>query len=239
MENLCPYFQSTGCDADGGYAEYVTARAAFAYPIPENLSDEGRGTAALRGRNRLAVAAIGRTSSTVIRGTHGFRRVGAPRIAARAGALSELGRLRLRPRPRRARLRVVARRGVGRVDGRRGSCRVEGDHRHDAGMASGGACAARVGAGGRLVVNAIRKSNRDVDELTTLDYGRDLWMEREIKSVANVTRKDVGEMLALASSAGIRPRVVVVPLERANDAVVALRSGGAIRGAQVLRVAAS
>jgi len=92
---------------------------------------------------------------------------------------------------------------------------------------------------GRLVINAIRKSNQDVSELTTLDYGRDVWMEREIKSVANVTRKDVAEMLAFASSAGIRPKVGVVPLEHANDAVSALRSGGAIRGAQVLRVGAS
>jgi propanol-preferring alcohol dehydrogenase len=92
--------------------------------------------------------------------------------------------------------------------------------------------------GGRLVINAIRKSQTDIDELTTLDYGRDLWMEREIKSVANVTRKDVAEMLVFASSAGIRPRVAVAPLERANDALSALHSGGAIRGAQVLRVGA-
>ena len=92
--------------------------------------------------------------------------------------------------------------------------------------------------GGRLVINAIRKSQQDVNELTTIDYGRDLWMEREIKSVANVTRKDVAEMLAFASPAGIRPRVGVVPLERVNDALAELRSGGAVRGARVLRVAA-
>ena len=59
--------------------------------------------------------------------------------------------------------------------------------------------------GGRVVVNAIRKETRDQSELLSLDYGRDLWMEREIKSVANVTRADVRETLDAAAS-GEHPR---------------------------------
>jgi propanol-preferring alcohol dehydrogenase len=93
--------------------------------------------------------------------------------------------------------------------------------------------------GGRLVINAIRKSPRDEGELATIDYARDLWMEREIKSVANVTRTDVREMLAIAAAAGIRPTVDEAPLERANDALAWLGSGGAVRGARVLRVASA
>ena len=87
------------------------------------------------------------------------------------------------------------------------------------------------------MINAIRKASSDAAELSTIDYARDLWMEREIKSVANVTRTDVREMLAIAASADVRPTVDEVPLEQANDALAWLGSGGAIRGARILRVA--
>jgi propanol-preferring alcohol dehydrogenase len=90
--------------------------------------------------------------------------------------------------------------------------------------------------GGRLVVNAIRKSSSDQIELQRLDYATHLWMEREIKSVANVTRADVREMLDFAAGANLRPTVEILPLERANDALGRLRSGTAIRGATVLRI---
>ena len=89
--------------------------------------------------------------------------------------------------------------------------------------------------GGRLVINAIRKERSDQAELLRLDYASHLWMEREIKSVANVTRADVRELLEFASSLGVRATVEELPLEGANDALRALRSGGA-RGARVLRV---
>jgi propanol-preferring alcohol dehydrogenase len=91
--------------------------------------------------------------------------------------------------------------------------------------------------GGRLVINAIRKVRADQGELQRLDYTTHLWMEREIKSVANVTRIDVREMLAAAVAIGLRPTVEEMPLERANDALDKLRSATSIRGATVLRVA--
>src|SRR5574337_2062671 len=53
--------------------------------------------------------------------------------------------------------------------------------------------------GGRLVINAIRKEESDKSVLMNLDYPRDLWMEKEIKSVANITRRDVEEFLKLAA----------------------------------------
>ena len=73
--------------------------------------------------------------------------------------------------------------------------------------------------GGRLVVNAIRKETVDQDYLLKLDYPTHLWMEKEIKSVANVTRSDVREFLTLAAEAGIRPEYQEYPLEGANQAL--------------------
>jgi D-arabinose 1-dehydrogenase-like Zn-dependent alcohol dehydrogenase len=91
------------------------------------------------------------------------------------------------------------------------------------------------GAAGRLVINAIRKEDVDKAELLRLDYGAQLWMEREIVSVANVTRQDVREGLALAAEMGLRPEVQEFPLQEANRALVEVRMG-LIRGAKVLRI---
>jgi len=87
--------------------------------------------------------------------------------------------------------------------------------------------------GGRLVINAIRKEEADKDQLTRLDYPAHLWMEKEIKSVANVTRRDVTEFLRLAAEIPIRPEVQTYPLEEANRALVELKERR-IRGAKVL-----
>lgn len=89
--------------------------------------------------------------------------------------------------------------------------------------------------GGRLVINAIRKEEFDKDYLLKLDYPEHLWMEKEIKSVANVTREDVSGMLKTAARFGINPDVRLYPLEDANDALMEMKHG-AIRGAKVLRV---
>jgi propanol-preferring alcohol dehydrogenase len=89
--------------------------------------------------------------------------------------------------------------------------------------------------GGRLVVNAIRKEDADKDYLLRLDYPRDLWLEKEIKSVANVARQDVAGCLELAAEMKLEPEVQEYPLEEANQALVELKAGN-IRGAKVLRI---
>jgi alcohol dehydrogenase, propanol-preferring len=89
--------------------------------------------------------------------------------------------------------------------------------------------------GGRLVINAIRKEAADKQYLQNLEYERDLWMEKEVKSVANVTRKDVSEMLRLAARHGIKPDLQLFPLEKANKALYELKFGP-VRGAKVLAV---
>jgi propanol-preferring alcohol dehydrogenase len=87
--------------------------------------------------------------------------------------------------------------------------------------------------GGRLVINAIRKEERDKKELLAVDYTEHLWMEKEIKSVANVTGSDIAEFLALAAEIPIKPETEVFPLEEANRALLDLKQHR-IRGAKVL-----
>jgi propanol-preferring alcohol dehydrogenase len=89
--------------------------------------------------------------------------------------------------------------------------------------------------GGRLVVNAIRKEDHDKGVLLEMDYATDLWMEREVKSVANVARSDVSGFLNLAADIPIRPEVQEYPLADANVALQELKNRQ-IRGAKVLRI---
>jgi propanol-preferring alcohol dehydrogenase len=88
---------------------------------------------------------------------------------------------------------------------------------------------------GRLVINAIRKEERDKETLLGLDYPHHLWMEKEIKSVANVARADVTGFLDLAASMRLKPDVEEYALRDANRALFELKSG-IIRGAKVLRM---
>ncbi len=90
--------------------------------------------------------------------------------------------------------------------------------------------------GGRLVVNAIRKEESDRVSLLELDYARDLWMEKAVKSVANITRRDVEEFLNLAVDIPIRPEIEEFRLEDANAALLELKERK-IRGAKVLKIA--
>ncbi len=88
--------------------------------------------------------------------------------------------------------------------------------------------------GGRLVINAIGKEEADKESLLGLDYPVHLWLEKEIKSVANICRKDVSEFLALAAFR-IKPEIQEFALEDANEALVELKTRR-IRGAKVLKI---
>ncbi len=89
--------------------------------------------------------------------------------------------------------------------------------------------------GGRLIINAIRKEDSDKAVLSDIDYTEHLWLEKGIKTVANVTRRDVSEFLQLAAEIPIRPEFQEFELEDANRALIELKQGK-IRGAKVLRV---
>ena len=95
------------------------------------------------------------------------------------------------------------------------------------------AALASLAPGGRLVINAIRKEDGDKSVLLDISYRRHLWMEKEIKTVANVTARDIAEFLPLAAEIQIRPEVACYPLEQANQALVELKRHP-VRGAKVL-----
>jgi propanol-preferring alcohol dehydrogenase len=89
--------------------------------------------------------------------------------------------------------------------------------------------------GGRLVINAIRKEEVDKECLLQLKYPDHLWLEKEIKSVANVSRRDVQEFLELAAKIPIEPEVEIFALEDANRALIELKQKR-VRGAKVISI---
>lgn len=89
--------------------------------------------------------------------------------------------------------------------------------------------------GGRLVINAIRKEAQDQNVLLGLSYPDHLWLEKEIKSVANVARRDVSEFLKIAAEIPLKPEVQEYRLEDADQALLELKERK-IRGAKVLRI---
>ena len=85
------------------------------------------------------------------------------------------------------------------------------------------------------MINAIRKENSDKEVLSSLVYHEHLWMEREIKSVANITHHDIAAFLPIAAAVPIHPQVETYPLEAANTALAELKYG-TVRGAKVLLI---
>ena len=235
-ENLCPNFRSTGCDANGSYAELVAAPAMFVHPIPAELTDD-------RAAPMLCAGAIGWRSLRLAALRDG-EPLGLAGFGASAHLVLQVVRLRYASSP----VFVFARSESERSFARTLGAVWAGDFGDEPPAAMAAVIDTTpawkpivdtlpfVAPGGRLVVNAIRKSAGDERELARVDYARHLWMEREIKSVANVTRDDVREMLAFAAANGLQPTVQEVPMESANQVLVGLRGAAAIRGATVLRV---
>ena len=91
-------------------------------------------------------------------------------------------------------------------------------------------------SGGRLVLNLIRKEDQDKEYLLKLDYKKHLWMEKELKTTANVTRKDGRDFLELASSIKIKPRITSYRLEEANEALMDVKAGRN-PGSKILKIA--
>ncbi len=234
-ENLCPEFQATGRDANGGYAQFMTVRHEFAHPLAEGLSDAETapllcagaiGYRALRlcglqDGQTLGLSGFGGSAHLVLRmvrqrypRTRVF--VFARGAAARAFAL-ELG--------------AVWAGGFGEKAPEPLACIIDTTPAWQPVVEA----LANLAAGGRLVINAIRKEEADKEALLRLDYAAHLWQEKEIKSVANVSRQDVREFLALATEMGIRPEIREFPLAAANEALLTLKRGG-VRGALVLLI---
>jgi alcohol dehydrogenase, propanol-preferring len=234
-ENLCPEFKATGRDAHGGYAEYISVSEDFAYPVPAVFSDSGAAPL-------LCAGAIG-YRSLCLSGLQDGQNLGLTGFGASAHLVLKM----VRHRYPRTQVAVFARSEKERAFARElgaawaGDTDEEAPHKLDAIIDTTPVwkpvveALRNLAAGGRLIINAIRKESVDKDYLLHLDYPRHLWLEKEIKSVANVSRQDVQEFLALAAEMGLTPEVQEFGLEEANEALAELKEMK-IRGAKVLRI---
>jgi len=234
-ENLCPDFLGTGRDVNGGYAEYLVVHQDYALTIPEKLVDSE--TAPL-----LCAGAIG-YRSLQLTGLKNGDPLGLTGFGGSGHLVLKLARHHFPD----SEIYIFTRNLV----------------QQDFGLELGATWAGNIGTppprklqavidttpawkpvlaaleclrpGGRIVINAIRKESTDTNLLAKIDYPRHLWLEKEIKSVANVCRSDVDDFLHLAAKLDIRPEVQVYPLEEANRALYDLKNKN-VRGAKVLAV---
>lgn len=234
-ENLCRAFKATGRDANGGYAEYMTALEDFIYTIPELFSDT-------EAAPLLCAGAIGFRSLRLAALDNG-QNLGMTGFGASAHLVLKMAK-QLYPA---SRVFVFARSEKERMFARELGAAWTGDTEEESPeklqciidttpiWKSVVEALKNLAPGGRLVINAIRKEESDKDYLLHLQYPSHLWLEKEIKSVANVTRRDVSEFLELAARVPLRAEVQEFPLEDANQALVELKQRK-IRGAKVLKI---
>lgn len=237
VENLCPDFRAAGRDVNGGYAEFMVVPASFAHSIPKKFTDS-------EAAPLLCAGAIG-YRSLALSGLENGQNLGLTGFGASAHLVLKMVRHKFPD----SKVYVFA--------------RAERERRFalELGAVWAGDTTERspeklhsiidttpvwkpvvealvnLAPGGRLVINAIRKEETDKSTLTNLSYTDHLWMEKEIKSVANVARSDVSQFLELAAEIPVKPEVEEFKLEETNRALVELKNGQ-IRGAKVLRIGA-
>ena len=226
LENLCDAPVFTGYTVDGGYAEYAAARADFVFPLPAVFEDT-------QAAPLLCAGIIGFRSLRVA-GVLPGERVGLFGFGASAHlAISVLRAWKCEV--------YVATRGESHrkladslgakwVGTEREKPPVELD-RAVTFAPSGDVVVAALGSlqkGGIVAINAIH-----LDRIPEFDYDRLLWGERQMRSVANMTREDAREFLEIAAAIGLKPKVTLFPLERANQALSAVKND-AIDGAAVV-----
>jgi alcohol dehydrogenase, propanol-preferring len=228
-ENLCNDFKSTGCDAAGGYAEYTTVDENFAYSIPEIFSDSAAAPllcAGAIGYRDLQLSGI-RPGNTL--GLFGF---GASAHIVLQIARYQACKVYVFTRSEEHRQLAVDL-GAAWVGPTEDNPPQKIDFAID--FTPVGETVPRalevIEKGGRLVIAVIRKRT----PIPQMDYARLLWDEKEIKSVANITRRDVIEFLQLAAKIPILSEVREFPLEEANKALILLKQGK-ISGAAVLKI---
>lgn len=233
--NLCPEFMATGRDVDGGYAEYMKVSQDYAYKIPDTLGDSEAAPLLCAGAvGYRALRLTGITDGQSL-GLTGF------------GASGHLVLKLVKSMFPSTHVYVFARSGTERdfaidlgavwAGGTEESAPENLDAVIDTTPVWKPVVEAlkQIKPGGRLVINAIRKEDADKDYLLNLKYHDHMWMEKEIKSVANVSPRDVKEFLKLAGEIPIRSKVEEYKLEDANRALSELKKGN-IKGAKVLKL---
>jgi alcohol dehydrogenase, propanol-preferring len=234
-ENLCKEFKATGRDANGGYAEYMKVPEQFAYAIPPMFSD-------VEAAPLLCAGAIGYRSMRLSNLTDG-ENLGLTGF----GASGHLVLKMVKHKYPRSNVFVFARSEKERAFARELGAAWAGDTNDTSPEQLRSIidttpvwktvveALRNIEPGGRLVINAIRKEEHDKNHLLQLDYPSHLWMEKEIKSIANVSRADVQELLQLAAEMRIKPEIEEYEFAQANQALIDLKQKR-IRGAKVLRI---
>jgi len=231
LENLCDHPTFTGYSVDGGYAEYVLARTDFVFPLPEALSD-------LDAAPLLCAGIIGFRSLRVA-GVEPGERVGLFGFGSSAHlaiAVLQAWNCEVYVSTRgESHRELAAKLGAVWVGAEKDRPPVQLDRAVT--FAPSGdvvvAALASLRKGGVVAINAIH-----LDRIPQFDYDTLLWGERQIRSVANMTRADARDYLELAARIGLRPKVTVFPLEQANEALMAVK-GDRIDGGAVLAICTS
>ena len=226
LENLCDAPVFTGYTVDGGYAEYAVARRDFVHPLPSKLDDLHAAPllcAGIIGFRSLRVAGVAPGDRV---GLFGF---GASAHLAIAVLHSWNCEVYVSTRGTSHR-QLAGSLGATWVGGETDKPPVELDRAVT--FAPSGdvviAALASLRKGGVVAINAIH-----LDRIPEFDYDRLLWGERQLRSVANMTRSDARDFLKLAAEIQLQPKVTVFSLDRANDALAAVRND-AIDGAAVI-----
>lgn len=232
-ENLSPEFLGTGRDANGGYAEFMTVHERYAYPLPDRFSDAEAAPLLCAGGvgfRALSLTGIGNGQPLGLTGFGGSGHL-----------VLQLAKHSLPDSP----VCVFARSAQERAFAIELGADWAGDVDEEPPQPLRAiidttpawkpviAALGNLTPGGRLVINAIRKEAGDRQLLADLNYERHLWMEKELKSVANVTAADIERFLEIAADIPLRPEVRTFALQDANQAIVELYRGH-VRGAKVL-----
>jgi len=234
-ENLCARFEATGRDVHGGYAQYTTVHEDFAFKIPDAFTD-------VEAAPLLCAGAIGYRSLRLSR-LENHQNLGLTGFGASAHLVLKMVRHKYpdanvfvfarsaKERDFALQLGAVWSGDTGVRPPEKLHCIIDTTPAWEP-IVKALAC---LEPEGRLVVNAIRKEESDKKALLAVNYPDHLWLEKEIKSVANVTRADVREFLQLAAEIPLKPEAQEFELQDANRALVELKERK-IRGAKVLKI---
>ena len=216
MENLCDQPVFTGYSVNGGYAEYALVRADFAFPLPSGLDNihvapllcagiigfRSLRVAGVKPGERVGLYGFGSSASLAITILQAWKcdvyvvtRGSANRELAESLGAKWVGHEDEKPPEELDRVITFAPAGKVVV-----------------------AALAALRKGGVVAINAIH-----LDQMPAFDYDKLLWGERQIRSVANMTRQDARDFLKLARNLSIRPNATVFPLDDANDALLSVK----------------